>query len=587
MSMSRLPQCESLTSDSRRGLRRPSRRTLACTVVLIVALVALTACGSSGKSKSGGATSGGSAVASTGPVPYGGTVVVAAEQEPDCFDWIGQCAGSQWGSWIAQWETQPQAFRAVVQDGNLIEVPGAMLSGMPQFAATPVETITYNIAPAAVWSDGVPISCTDFQYTADQIQNGKDIYDQTGFTDVDKVSCPTPKTVVVTYKKGKTYSTWHTLFAGGSGLFPAHLLQGKDRDKELKNGYTWSGGPWFAKWNKGDSVVLTPNPKYWGPKAHLDKVVFKFEADSAAEFQAFKSHQVDAMYPKPQIDVIDEVKTGIPDANTTYNSKTATVEALWFNNSRAPFNSKVVRQAIGYAIDRDAIAKKLFGPLGVTTAANSMNPAVIADYSDQNAWAGYKLDLDKVNSLMSGDGWTKGSDGIWTKNGKRASFTIVTTAGDKLRELTEQVIQPMLKAAGFDMAIKNTALDNLLTQMGAGNYQLILISQQLTGVTPGLCTVMCTENIPGPSNHNSGNNWSYASVPSADVQMRIVDTSLDDNARKAAAAQADDILADYDVALPLDPSPDILIWNKKIVGPVSDNPIESMFWNIDQWGIKQ
>ena len=90
----------------------------------------------------------------------------------------------------------------------------------------------------------------------------------------------------------------------------------------MKDGYTWSGGPWFAKWNKGDSIVLTPNPKYWGPKPHLDKVVFKFETDTAAEFQAFKSGQVDAIYPQPQLDVVDAIKAGLPDAHTQYNAKT-------------------------------------------------------------------------------------------------------------------------------------------------------------------------------------------------------------------------------------------------------------------------
>jgi peptide/nickel transport system substrate-binding protein len=145
----------------------------------------------------------------------------------------------------------------------------------------------------------------------------------------------------------------------------------------------------------------------------------------------------------------------------------------------------------------------------------------------------------------------------------------------------------MLEQAGFDMKIKNTTIDNLLDQMSVGNYQVTLLGQTLTSITPGLCTVLCTENIPGPDNDNSGNNWSYASVPEADVQMRIVDTSLDDDARKEAAAKADDILADHNVALPLDPMPDILIWDKKVVGPISDNPIEGMFWNIDQWGIKQ
>jgi peptide/nickel transport system substrate-binding protein len=479
------------------------------------------------------------------------------------------------------------AFRTVVKDGSVELVPGAVLAGEPRFEASPVEKITYSIAPAAVWSDGVPITCADFQYTADQVAHGGDIYDRTGYTDIDKVSCPTEKTVVVTYKPGKTYAGWKQLFASATGIFPAHLLKGKSRDAALKSGYSWSGGPWFARWDKSDSITLTPNPKYWGPKPHLDKVVFKFEPDTAAEFQAFKSHQVDAIYPQAQTEVVDAITAGLPDANTAFDSKTGSIEALWFNQGRAPFDSKAFRQAIGYSIDRDAIVNKLFGALGVTKAVNSLNPSVVADYSDPNASSSYKLNLDKVDELMSGDGWTKGSDGVWEKNGKRAEFSMVTTAGNKLRELTEQIIQPMLKTAGFDMKIKNTTLDNMLNQMSVGNYQVTLLGQQLTSVSPGLCTALCTENIPGPSNNNSGNNWSFASIPAADVQMRIVDRSLDDTARKEAAAKADDILADYNVALPLDPMPDIVIWSKKVVGPISDNPIEGMFWNIDQWGIKQ
>ena len=38
------------------------------------------------------------------------------------------------------------------------------------------------------------------------------------------------------------------------------------------------------------------------------------------------------------------------------------------------------------------------------------------------------------------------------------------------------------------------------------------------------------------------------------------------------------------VVLPLDPLPDILIWSKRVVGPISDNSIEGMFWNIADWG---
>jgi peptide/nickel transport system substrate-binding protein len=583
MRITTLPVRERFISSSASARRR--RRPFGALALVAIMVATLAACGSSDDTADEPGNS--TPTSFTGTVPDGGTLVVGAEQEPDCFDWVGQCSGSQWGTWMAQIQTQPQAWRSVVQDGELVEVPGAVLAGEPKFETDPVQKITYNITPEAVWSDGVPITCADFQYTVDEVVNGKEIYDTTGYVDIDKVTCPDPKTAVVAFKQGKTFASWHQLFASATGIFPSHLLKGKDRATELKNGYEWSGGPWFAKWDKGDSITLTPNPKYWGDQPHLDKVVFKFQPDTAAEFQAFKSHQVDAIYPAAQIDVVDAIKQGLPDANTVYSAETGAIEALWFNNGRAPFDSKVFRQAVGYAIDRDAIVEKLFGDLGVTEAANSLNPFVIRAYSNPEAWSYYKPDLDKIDELMTGDGWTKGDDDIWEKDGERAEFTIETTAGDKRRELTEQIIQPMLKEAGFDMKIKNATLDTVLDHMSTGNYDVMLLGQSLTSVTPGLCPVLCTENIPGPENDNSGNNWSFASVPEADVQMRIVDTSLDDNARKQAAAKADDILADYNVALPLDPMPNILIWNKKVVGPISDNPIEGMFWNIDQWGIQQ
>ncbi len=567
----------------------PRIRPFGVVAVLIALSLVLAACGSSSKPKGGSDSS--PTTVFGGKVPNGGTLTVGAEQEPDCFDWLGGCSGSQWGSWLVQVQTVPYAFRDVMKNGNVTEAPGAMLVGEPEFSATPVETITYRIKPEAVWSDGVPISCADFQYTATQQQTSKDLYDPTGYVDADgkpsmAVTCPDPKTAVVKYKSGKTYAGWHLLFGSSAGLLPSHLLKGKDRTKAMKDGYTWSGGPWLAKWNKGESIVLTPNTKFWGPKPHLDKVVFKFQTNTAAEFQAFKSGQVDAIYPQPQLDVVDEIKAGLTGAQSDYPVHTATVEGLWPNVQKFPFDSKAVRQAFAYSIDRKAIVKKLFGPLGVNEPVNSLNPYILKDYSDQNAFAKYELNLDKVDELMTGDGWKKGSDGFWAKGGKKAAFTVSTTAGNKRRELTEEVMQLQLKNAGFDMAIKNTSSDNLFgVLMPAGNYDLAIYGSGVTALVPGLCSIMCTSSIPTEANGSTGNNTSFYSNPVADKLMHRVDDSLDESVRKEAAAKADRILAEDMVALPLDPLPDIAIWSDKVVGPIQDNPIEGMFWNIEDWGI--
>jgi peptide/nickel transport system substrate-binding protein len=562
-----------------------SKTPLRITALAVALALLLAACGSSSKNSNSNSSNG---PTTTVQVPAGGTLTVGAEQEPDCMDWISSCGGSSWGYWMSQVQTVPFAFIAAGNGGDLTQTPGPVLAGEPTVTFDPVETITYKINPKAVWSDNVAITCDDFAYMVDQQQHGTDLYDPTGYTDIDKVTCPDPKTAVVTYKKGKTFASWQLLFSGGAGIFPSHLLKGKDRDAAMKDGYSWSGGPWIAKWNKGDSIVLTPNPNYWGEKPKLEKVVFKVLADTAAEFQAFRSGQVDAIYPQPQIDVVDAISSGLPDANNVYNAKTASLEALWINNAKFPFDTPEVRQAFAYSIDRDAIVKQLFGKLGVDQASQSLNPPVMKDYSDQSAFSTYSLNLDKVTSLMTGAGWAKGSDGIWAKGGKKATFTINSTTNNKRRELTEQVLQQQLKTAGFDMKVANKEAGDLFGEiLPSGNYQVGLYAQVLTALTPGLCNVMCSKNIPGPSNDNSGQNWTRTNAPGADAQLETVDTNTDDNARKTAAAQADQSLAKDVAALPMDPLPDIAIWNKKVVGPIGDNAIMGMFWNINQWGLQQ
>ena len=52
------------------------------------------------------------------PVGQGGSLVIGAEQEPDCTDWIAVCAGSLWGQYIMEEETVPQVFTVVQQGKN-------------------------------------------------------------------------------------------------------------------------------------------------------------------------------------------------------------------------------------------------------------------------------------------------------------------------------------------------------------------------------------------------------------------------------------------------------------------------------------
>lgn len=518
-------------------------------------------------------------------VPKGGTLVLGAEQEPDCADWISSCAGASWGYWTMTVQTMPRTFD-VVPDGDAWKyTPNSMLASEPTLETDPKQVVTYQISDAAVWSDGKPIECADFEYTWKQITTGKDIYDTTGYASISSVDCPGPKTAVVTFDP--SYAGWKQLFGGQYGIYPSHLLAGKDRNAAMKDGYTFSGGPWIIeKWAKGVEIRLVPNDNFWGEKPRLDKVVFRFVADTSAEFQAFKANEVLGIYPQPQLDVIAAIDAGLPDANTSFSANTGNLEALWIHNGKFPFDSLAVRQAFAYALDRDAIVNRLFGAIDVTEASQAFNPPILGDFTDLESFSDYTQDLDKVTELMEGDGWAKGADGVWAKGGKKAQITFKTTAGNKRRELTQQIIQEQAKDAGFSITIDNQEAGDLFgDQLPKGDYQLALYAQVLTSLDPSLCNLFCSKNVPTADNEFSGQNWQRVNIPEVDPLLETVDSNLDDAERATAQKAADAILAENVVSIPLDPLPNILLWSKRIAGPVGDNPILGPFHNVNLWGL--
>jgi len=552
--------------------------------VAMIATLGLVAAGCGDSEETDEGSSGGDGTEQT--VPTGGELVVAAEQEPDCTDWIASCSGSSWGFWMMNVTTLPRAFD-VSWDGETAEyVPSAALAGEPEVTEGDQPVITYSIDPEAVWSDGTPITSTDFKYTFDQIANGEDIYDKTGYDKIASVDDADPAKAVVTLSE--PYAGWKQLFGGGYGILPAHLLEGKDRAAEMAEGYSFSAGPWkIEKWERGVEAVLVPNETWWGEAPKLEKVTFKFVTDTAQQFTVLKQGEALVGYPQPQLDVIEQLEGGLDGFESAVNDKTGNIEALWLNNAKAPFDSLAVRQAVAYSLDRDAIVKRLFGGIGVEQAAQSLEPALVADLNDNEAFAGYTLDLDKVTELMEGDGWTKGSDGIWEKGGQKAAFSIQSTQGNARRELTQQIMQEQLKAAGFEVSIENKPAGDLFGQiLPAGDYQAGLYAQVLTAPEPGMCTLFCDKNNPDKNAEQSGQNWQRVFLPDAEADLAAVETALDPAERAAAGKRAMQALAENVVSLPLDPLPNILLWSDKVVGPVQDNPVMGPFFNIHEWGVQ-
>jgi hypothetical protein len=95
--------------------------------------------------------------------------------------------------------------------------------------------------------------------------------------------------------------------------------------------------------------------------------------------------------------------------------------------------------------------------------------------------------------------------------------------------------------------------------------------------------VFCTKNIPSAANGNVGQNWFRLDDKSLDVWDEV-DQALDDNDRKPLAEKGQEALAEAVPAIPIDPFPDVIIYNTAVIhGDVDHNTTYGPFDNMNEW----
>jgi peptide/nickel transport system substrate-binding protein len=164
-------------------------------------------------------------------------------------------------------------------------------------------------------------------------------------------------------------------------------------------------GPFrFENWVQGDRVELVRSDAYWGEAPALERVTFKFISDPTAAFAAMMAGDVDAfpVFPAPE-------NLAQFEADPRFSVIVGTTEGetiLSMNHRNPPFDDLRVRQAIGHAIDRQAIIDgAMFGygtPIGSHFAPH--NPAYV-DLTGLSAF-----DPERARALLAeaghGDGFT-------------------------------------------------------------------------------------------------------------------------------------------------------------------------------------
>jgi peptide/nickel transport system substrate-binding protein len=463
-------------------------------------------------------------------------------------------------------------------------------------------TVDCTIRTDAKWSDGVPITSNDFKFTWETIMNTKnDVVSRDGYDKILSFDTPSPTEFQMVFKDG-VFAPFRELWAGASTtVLPAHILDGKDFNKvwnscicNPKTKKPISSGPMMVKsFTPDEQATLVPNKKYWGPKvATVPEVVFVPVRDTNSELNAFRSGEVDVIYPQNQIGLRKKIKSVDGAEYTTalgpqweHFDMLSTVPGL---------DDLQVRKAIATAMPREQIVERVVKDANDDAEVLNNTQYVVNQQQYRPNWDVYPAagDVDAANAILDAAGWTRGSDGVRQKGKTKLAFTVGTTSGNQARILAEQIMQQQFEKIGVKLKIKN-APDVLDTNMVGFDFQTLIFAW-VGGPDPYSGNVIWMSSaIPAQCSKRlakayecdySGQNYTKVKDTEVDTVLNAADKEADSVARAELYNQADQQLATNDVTVvPLFQKPTQLGYRNTIKGLV-DNPTQDGFtWNIEDW----
>jgi peptide/nickel transport system substrate-binding protein len=160
-------------------------------------------------------------------------------------------------------------------------------------------------------------------------------------------------------------------------------------------------GPFkFVEAVRNDHVTVDANAAYWGGRPKVDRLVFQIVPESATRMLKLERNEVQVLADVPPSDY--SRVTG-NKALKLYSQPGLTILYVAMNNGLGPFKDKRVRQAMNYAVDKEAINKGLYG--GATTATQGMPPVLWGYAKDVKP---YPYDVAKAKELLKEAGFANG-----------------------------------------------------------------------------------------------------------------------------------------------------------------------------------
>ncbi|MCU1527474.1 MAG: peptide transporter substrate-binding protein [Frondihabitans sp.] len=368
-------------------------------------------------------------------------------------------------------------------------------------------TYTFTLRKGATFDNGDKLTTADVVWSLQQEKSNAAYQYSSDLASVKSITSPSADTIVLTLSQPDS-----NLLYALSGR--AGLVFDKAATNDLKTTAIGTGPYKLQSWKQGDNIHLTRNNGYWGTKAKVAGVVFKYYTSPSAAINAVVSGDVDV---QTAVDPTLKAQLNGVSGISLKSGKTTDKYTLAFNNKVAPFTDIRVREAIREAIDNKALIKALGGE-GVLQGG----PIPELDPGYQN--------LDSV------DAYNPANARKLLKEAGKTGLTLNLTYANIYPSSIGDLLTTDLKAVGITLKVQQTDFTTWLNKVFIGhNYQLSIVDHDESHDFV---------NWTNPSYYFGYDNKQVQSLyaeAQASTDPKVVDQKL----AQAAKIVADDAAADW------------------------------------------
>jgi len=364
--------------------------------------------------------------------------------------------------------------------------------------------IVFTLRDGLQWSDGHPLTADDVLFSYNDVYLNDAIPTSARFVLMvgESRALPTVRKLDdrrVEFSITEAFAPF--LRSTGLPILPAHVLKSTIETKDSQGNpiflSTWgtdtpvekivvNGAYQLERYNTTQRVIFKRNPYYWKTNEqgdrlpYIDRIIWQIVESTDTSFLQFRSGSLDLVSVSPEY--FSLLKKEEDRGKFTIYGREPTLSSVFitFNLNKASrdgkplvdpvksrwFNEVKFRQAIAYAIDRQTMVNNIYRGLGEPQYSHI--PVQSPYYlSPEEGLKIYDFNQEKAQSLLQEAGFQYNSQGqLEDDRGNPVRFTLLTNAGNKIREALGVQIKQDLSKIGIQVDFQPIAFSTLVDKLG-------------------------------------------------------------------------------------------------------------------------